>query len=149
VIVGDVSGVNDVRLYYSASGAVRFFDGVADRMVLGDGLTLGPPSGGDKGFGTINAIAVYDDNVLLTDFVYEPDYKYLTVPEMAAFFRREKHLPTIPGRAEWERLQGFSVGKLATHLWETVEVQAIYIAELYDRIETLSRPTRAAGRRGV
>lgn len=41
----------------------------AERMTLGAGLVVGSPSGGDKGAGTINATAVYDDNVLLSCFV--------------------------------------------------------------------------------
>jgi len=37
-----------------------------ERMRLYQGLQVGAPTGGDKGVGTINATAVYDDNVLLT-----------------------------------------------------------------------------------
>lgn len=37
-----------------------------DKMVLQLGLRVGSPTGGDKGTGTINATAVYDDNTLLT-----------------------------------------------------------------------------------
>ena len=40
-----------------------------DAMVIGDGVTLGAPTGGLKGAGTLNATAVYDDNTLLTDYV--------------------------------------------------------------------------------
>jgi hypothetical protein len=32
------------------------------------GVNIGAPTGGNKGAGTINAVAVYDDNVLLTCF---------------------------------------------------------------------------------
>jgi hypothetical protein len=32
---------------------------------------VGSPTGGNKGAGTINATAVYDDNTLLTDYVFE------------------------------------------------------------------------------
>jgi hypothetical protein len=38
----------------------------ATRMTISSGLVVGNPSGGDKGTGAINAVAVYDDNVLLT-----------------------------------------------------------------------------------
>lgn len=36
------------------------------RAVIRSGLIVGSPTGGDKGVGTINATAVYDDNSLLT-----------------------------------------------------------------------------------
>ena len=35
------------------------------------GVTIGSPTGGAKGVGTINAVAVYDDNTLLTPYVLE------------------------------------------------------------------------------
>jgi len=35
------------------------------------GVLIGSPTGGDKGTGTLNAVAVYDDNVLLTCYVLQ------------------------------------------------------------------------------
>jgi len=58
---------------------------------------------------------------------------------MVAFFKKNFHLPTIPGRKEWEENGKFSLGKIATHLWETVEVQARYISELDNRVITLEK----------
>ena len=107
------------------------------RMTIGAGVTVGAPTGGDKGAGTINATAVYDDNTLLTDYVFEPDYPLLTIDAMMAFYEINKHLPTIPGRKEWEKNGKFSLGKLANYLWETVEVQAIYISQLHKRLGKL------------
>jgi hypothetical protein len=39
--------------------------------VDGGGALFGNPTGGDKGTGTINAVAVYDDNTLLTCYVFD------------------------------------------------------------------------------
>ena len=111
---------------------------VDDGLVQVDrSIVVGAPTGGDKGAGTINAQAVYDDNVLLTDYVFEPGYNMLPVPQMVEYFGREHHLPTIPGRAEWEKRGQFSVGQLGTHLWETVEVHARYIGEHEARFSTI------------
>ena len=44
---------------------------LAPRMALKTGLVLGSPTGDDKGQGTLNATAVYDDNTLLTCFGVE------------------------------------------------------------------------------
>lgn len=41
------------------------------RFVIAQGCQIGSPTGGDKGVGTLNATAVYDDNVLLTCYVPE------------------------------------------------------------------------------
>lgn len=41
----------------------------------GGGVLIGSPTGGDKGSGTLNATAVYDDNTLLTCYIVEA-WKY-------------------------------------------------------------------------
>lgn len=109
----------------------------ATRATIGQGVQVGAPTGGDKGVGTLNAQAVYDDNTLLTDYVFEPDYALLPIDQMASFYREHLHLPTIPGRDEWEKDGRFPLGKIVTHLWETVEVQARYITELHERLEAI------------
>lgn len=111
------------------------------RMTLwyNGGLTIGSPTGGNKGSGTLNAVGVYDDNTLLTDFVFEPGYKLLSIREMTKFYQKNLHLPTIPGRTEWEKSGSFSLGKIANHLWETVEVHALYFSEIDRRLAALER----------
>jgi hypothetical protein len=51
------------------SGRIRFQTAVAaafgERGYFGHGFVVGGPTGGDKGAGTINAVGVYDDSVLL------------------------------------------------------------------------------------
>lgn len=101
------------------------------------GFICGSPTGGDKGASTINAVGVYDDNVLLTDYVFEPGYDLMPLADMESFFRTHNHLPTIQGKAEWDAAGGFSLGHLSTMLWETAEVHALYIAELQARIAKL------------
>lgn len=54
----------------SEDGAIaihtRIGGAIAERFSFGAGLYAAAASGGDKGAGTINAVAVYDDNTLLT-----------------------------------------------------------------------------------
>ncbi len=52
-------------MFANAAGTERVRIGVAGGMVIG------APTGGDKGAGTLNATAVYDDNTLLTCFGIE------------------------------------------------------------------------------
>lgn len=135
--VGSAAGSGTRLQLAQAAGAI--FNGVGgNELTVGpNGVIAGAPTGGLKGFGTINAVAVYDDNTILTDFVFEPGYKLAPIDDMSAFFKQYYHLPTIPGRGEWERAGSFPLGKLATHLWETVEVQALYITELHGRVKAL------------
>ena len=131
----DNSDFDLFKISYSstAGGAVL---GTNDRLsIFSDGgVTIGAPAGGSKGAGTLNAQAVYDSGVLLTDFVFKPGYEYLSIPEMRAFFQKEHRLPTIDGEAKWEKEGMPPLGILQNQLWETVEVQAIYIAELEQRL---------------
>lgn len=105
------------------------------------GITVGAPTGGNKGAGTINAKGLYDDNTLLTDYVFEPAYQdtMLAINEMEEFYIENKHLPTIDGRDAWKKKGKPSVGQLTNQLWETIEVQAIYIARLNKRVEELEK----------
>jgi hypothetical protein len=115
-------------------------DGTADSSFVvntNGGVVVGNPTGGNKGPGTVNATAVYDDNTLLTDYVFESDYKLSSIDSMRAYFEAHKHLPTIAGRKEWEKNGKPPLGKLVNQIWETVEVQARYIAELEERIKKL------------
>jgi hypothetical protein len=131
-----IIGASDATRY--ALTVNKHNDLVTFLQVLGDGsVIVGNPTGGGKGAGTVNAQAVYDDNVLLTDRVFEADYPLPSIADMRAFFERERHLPTIPGREAWEQGGRFSLGALATRLWETVEVQARYIAALDARLARL------------
>lgn len=110
--------------------------GTAGYVDYDRGLVWGSPTGGSQGAGTINAEAVYDDGVILTDYVFEPGYDLWPIKRMRRFYQIHKHLPTIVGREQWER-NGLSLGKLVSQIWETVEVQARYIAQLEERVTEL------------
>lgn len=125
-------------------------------LIIGQngGLIVGDPTGGDKGLGTINAKAVYDDNTLLSDSEFEQYYakrraravrqagsqRYLGLHETIQFVSDSLHLPTMPGREEWQRREGkISLGEMNTRLWQTVERQHLHMAELYDKIRRLEQ----------
>ncbi len=128
------------------------FHCVGDAYIENGGVLVGNASGGLKGSGTLNAQAVYDDNVQITDYVFDKyfdgrvrpedrdrhgDYTMLSLTEMAEFVEKERHLPTIIGREEWNREGKSSVGTLINQIWETVETQSLYIIELKTEIDQL------------
>jgi len=106
------------------------------RIYSNGGFVVGSPTGGNKGAGTINASAVYDDNALLTDYVFEPGYTAMPLSELGGFLEREQHLPTMISMEEWKENRP-SLGKLATQLWETLEVNTLYLLELEGRVRAL------------
>jgi hypothetical protein len=159
------------------------------------GMVYGVPTGGSKGYGTINAQALYDDGTLLTCYPLEyartgkldiakwdslvpqrppmirnkitvvknqdgaetiqttkeevpsptrmndkaraflQNADMLLDPQsFANFWQANGHLPAFPSVNSWEQL---SVGDISQRLWETVEIQAVHIAKLTARINSL------------
>lgn len=113
----------------------------------------GNPTFNYKGDGTISAQkGVFDNNSRLHDHVFDRhfdgrvapleaaefgDQRTLSIPEMAAFTRDNRHLPTMKGRTDWNRTKGFSVGDLTNQLWATAETHALYVADLHDKLNVL------------
>lgn len=107
-----------------------------------------------KGPGTISAEAsVWSGNTLLSDFVFDQyfdgqvrpedahgaEFKHTPLREMVNYVERERHLPTIDGRAHWQEHGPASVNHLTNQLWMTVEEQALYIKELNERMDLLEQ----------
>lgn len=108
-----------------------------------------------KGPGTISAQkSVWGGGVLLSDHVFDhhydgtirPEdavqargYEQMSISAMADHLEQQRHLPTIDGRAEWNASGPFSLDKLTTQLWVSVEQQALYIKELNERMEALQQ----------
>ncbi len=112
------------------------------------GLVWGTPTGGSQGAGTINAVSVYDDSAILSDYIFEikydgkavdsnwDNYEIKSLQEEIDFVKENKHLSTIVGRKDWEG-GSTSLGELVSQLWATIETQHLYIAELSDKVEKL------------
>lgn len=135
----------------------------ASRLNIGEGLYHDSATGGDKGDNTINFGAVYDDNVLLTDYVFDAALdgavdpaKYNHAPaaafdpamlDMEAFeahWRKRRALPGLPNMETWTEGNRPSIGALAQKAVEMIEVQAVHISKLNARLKKLESPT--AGR---
>lgn len=159
-----------------------------EMTVTSSGTTFGTPTGGAKGHGTINAVAIYDDNSLLSPYVLEaarsgsidmtklerkipkrmgengkqigksrehkPARRFAENmveeldPKMyAEKWKREGHLPALPSESEWEVMGNFSLGKLVQSLMETVEVLAVHISVLEERISENEKGNNGRGNR--
>ncbi|MDD9901039.1 MAG: hypothetical protein OXT65_08690 [Alphaproteobacteria bacterium] len=67
----DTGGYSRIAVTGGGTQVMKFVVGDTERAALKTGWVVGSPTGGDKGAGTINAQAVYDDNTLLTCYVVE------------------------------------------------------------------------------
>ena len=166
-IVDATNTIEDGRLLFVTS-----IDGAMEtRGYFENGLVVGAPTGLDNGAGTINAEAVYDDNVLLTCYVFDaaidgdvnetkwdakapkdtkhdPMRKFksrlggtedpLDIDKYAQHWMTKRHLTSMPNESS------FNHGDMATGEWiqrliETVEIQAVHIESLNQRIKALEQ----------
>ena len=159
-----IENAHSARFYIATSGAltpqhiwttaVSVAAGAAvseiNEMVLrNDGLNVGAPTGGFKGAGTINATAVYDDNVLLTDWLMDLYYdgkvraddpfyrgqKLYTLGEVEAVAKNDRKLPWMPTRENFEKER--SLGAMVSRLWQGQEQQMVYLFEHEARLRSL------------
>lgn len=110
-----------------------------------------------QGPGTVKAQnGIFDGGVLLSDHVFdryfdgtvrEADaaaargYAYIGLDQLRETLQRDRHLPNMPSRQQWEARGGASLGDITTGLWETVENQALYITQLEHDLGTLEEMT--------
>ncbi|MBL0034554.1 MAG: hypothetical protein IPP26_02085 [Flavobacteriales bacterium] len=136
----------------------------ADYIVAQQGVMIGAaawatsgafPNQKFKGPGTISAEkGVFGGGLLLSDHVFDSYYtgavspadvakgKYyahMPIREMANYVEQKRHLPTMDGREAWQTTGAFSVDKVTSQMWVTVEAQALYIKELNERMEALQK----------
>lgn len=145
---------NAVAIGTNASSAVinRIQLGNADHYVVVGSPATAPPSpqGGDlyanrlyydtsSGIYDIVFDKYFDGKLSESDQKIHGDYKIMSLTEMIEYIERERHLPTIPGKKELEKIKYHSVDDFKNYLWQTVEVQALYIKELHERNEDLQR----------
>ena len=145
--------------FYTAANAVTL-QGTERGYFGSDGsFVVGTPTGGGKGAGTINAVAVYDDNVQLTGYVldkaFNPDFDIekwrkitpaveafekqanimLDVDKHSEFIAEKRVLPTFEEIEKTGKIP--STGAMIQKLWEVVEIQAVHIRQLNDRLKAL------------
>ena len=167
------------------------------------GVTIGAPTGGNKGAGTLNATAVYDDNVLLSCYVFdqaldgaidlakwdskappkpiaakesleqdmegpfrpaapqrseprlhEPARRFaeragtkhdpLTLDGYARHWKEKRHLTSMPNEERFDPEDNLAMGAWTQRLIETVEIQAVLIERLNERLKVLEATTRRA-----
>lgn len=90
--------------------------------------------------GKIGAQEVQVENTSTTwaDYVFEPDYKLLSLSEVEKFVKLNKHLPEIPS-AEEIRINGHKLGEMDVLLLKKVEELTLYVIELRKEIEEIKK----------
>ena len=160
-ILGNGSGSNVLVIKPGSASSVFLTENQAGSVTAKitdvGGLVMGAATGGDKGFGTINASAVYDDGVLLSDWVFEDAYgaqqaqrpsertrgpkmqrRVFSLDETKQVTQGQKRLPWMPTPQEFDETER-SIGGMMTRLWVGQEQQMLYIFDLESRIAALEK----------
>jgi len=70
------------------------------------------------------------------DYVFEKDYKLLTIQEVANFIEENGHLPNIPSAGTVET-EGLELGKITTKQQEKIEELTLYVIQLQKQLNVL------------
>ncbi len=75
------------------------------------------------------------------DFVFDKNYKMISIKDLEAYLNKNKHLPNIPSSSDVEKNGGVSIGEMQTKLLQKIEELSLYIIEQNKRIEILENVT--------
>jgi hypothetical protein len=94
-----------------------------------------------EGTGTLEVTITPTGNMVITgnytpDYVFEPDYELMPLPELAEFVARERHLPNVPNAAEI-KANGINVNDFPMQLLEKIEELTLYAIAQQETIDEL------------
>jgi len=137
---GSATGINPA-LYFATVNAVRVVITNIGRVGIG---TTSPTQQLDVS-GNIRASGSFiagGTTLNVPDYVFEPDYQLMPLPELAAFVEEKKHLPDIPSAREIKE-QGVNVSELQMQLLKKVEELTLYTIEQDNKFSTLQQQNHA------
>jgi hypothetical protein len=71
------------------------------------------------------------------DYVFEPDYKLISLDEVEDFIKTNKHLPEIPS-AEEVKVNGHKLGEMDVLLLKKIEEMTLYVIQQQNQIKELT-----------
>jgi hypothetical protein len=132
---------NDNGLYVQTTASSKYGLRVKVSVNTADAIQVYGQSTSIKNFSVTGAGEVFARKYTTTlnnipDYVFEPDYKLLSLTDLRSFITMNKHLPNIPSAKDYEQ-QGVDLGELNRLLLEKVEELTLYILQLEDRMKSL------------
>ncbi len=71
-----------------------------------------------------------------SDYVFEPEYKLMTLKDVKDFVNQNKHLPEVPSAACFKE-EGYNIGEMDDLLLRKVEELTLYIIQLEEQNKNL------------
>jgi hypothetical protein len=133
--IGDGSNSdNYVSLWGGTNHGLQFGAGGSGRMYIttagnvGIGTTSPDPAYKLSVKGSIRAYEVIVETGW-ADFVFEENYKLMSLSEVEKFIKKNKHLPDIPSEKE-AKAKGIGLGEMQTKLLQKIEELTLYVIDL-------------------
>jgi hypothetical protein len=128
--------------YTDASDQFDFVGGGASKLAIN-------LASGNVGIGTTNPTYRLSVNGTIrakevrvetgwADYVFDKDYKLLSLKAVAKFIEQNKRLPNIPSAEEIQK-DGLEVAKMQTKMMEKIEELTLYIIDLQKQIDQLKK----------
>lgn len=73
------------------------------------------------------------------DYVFEPNYKLVSLDELNAYLHHHKHLPDMPSDTDMKAAKNYNVSEMDAKLLEKIEELTLYIIQLEERIKKLEK----------
>ena len=100
----------------------------AERIDVVSGITMN---------GTLDAGGIrLRTEVPASDHVFNSDYQLMTLAELGAFIKENRHLPEVPSAEEFQE-NGYSVGEMDDLLLRKIEEITLYLLEQEKKIVAL------------
>lgn len=124
---------NKLKLGFSTVPQAEFSNGSA--AFLGNvGIGTTSPSHRLTVVGSVRASSFVGDVNSYADFVFKPEYKLASLPEVEASIKANGHLPDIPSEAEVKR-DGLDLVRMHAKLLQKVEELTLYLIEHDKKLE--------------
>lgn len=129
----------------NSAGELHLFTGNSSSVVI-DANGNSYLNGGNVGIGTTTPTNKLEVNGTIRtkkvkveasswpDYVFEPGYQPLSLPETEAFIKTHKHLPEVPSAQEIEE-KGQDLGAVQTVLLKKIEEMTLQMIEMNKKIE--------------
>jgi hypothetical protein len=89
-----------------------------------------------NGYAYAREINVMPANISFPDYVFEKNYKMLSIAEVEKYIASYKHLPNVPSAGEVKK-EGINLGEMQVKQMEKIEEAFLYIIELKKENEEL------------
>lgn len=125
-------------MWMSAYGGMKFFSTGEVRMAISTfgNVGIGTTTPGSYKLAVEGTIGARKIKVTSTpgwaDFVFEPDYKLISLEETASFIKANKHLPDVPSASEVAK-DGQDLGDMNKLLLQKVEELTLHLIEINEK----------------